>query len=45
MTGFSKAFGRLSPPVQHRPGDPEVTATAVFIGSAIVLLALGLFLL
>lgn len=45
MTGFSKALGALSPPVKSRPGDPTVTATAVFLGSAIVLLALGLALL
>ena len=44
--GFSRGFGwgAISPPVKHRPGDPTVTATAVFLGSAIALLALGLVL-
>jgi hypothetical protein len=41
ISAFSRGFGRLSPPVKHRPGDPTVTATAVFIGGAIVLIALG----
>ena len=41
MSGFSKGLGLLSPPVKHRPGDPTVTATAVFIGGGIVLLVLG----
>jgi hypothetical protein len=45
MTPVSKGIGLLSPPIKHRPGDPQVTQTAVFIGSAIVLLALGLGLL
>jgi hypothetical protein len=41
MTGFSTGLGRLSPPVRSRPGEPTLTATAVFFGSAIVLIALG----
>jgi len=41
--GFSRGFGwnPLSPPVKSRPGDPTVTATAVFFASAIVLFVLG----
>jgi hypothetical protein len=41
IAGFSRGLGRLSPPVRSRPGDPTVTPTAVFLGSAIVLFALG----
>ena len=41
LTPVSKGLGLLSPPVKHRQGDPTVTATAVFAGSAIALLVLG----
>jgi|SRR5579862_1346973 len=44
ISGFSRGLGRLSPPVKHRPGDPTLTPTAVFAGSAIVLLVLGAIL-
>ncbi len=40
--GVRSGIGRLSPPVRARPGDPTLTASAVFVGSGLVLVALGL---
>ena len=43
MTGFARSgLGRLSPPIRARPGDPTLTASAMFVGSGLVLIALGI---
>ena len=39
--GFRSTFGRLAPPVNPKPGEPTLTASAVFVGSALALIALG----
>jgi hypothetical protein len=38
---FAGIRGRLSPAVAARPGQPTLTASAVFIGSGAVLILLG----
>ena len=41
LTGI-RGFGPLAPAFVPRPGQPTLTASAVFVGSGAVLLALGL---
>ena len=36
-----RGYSRLSPRVRARPGQPTLTASAVFVGSGIALLVLG----
>ena len=42
--GVRSAFGVLSPPIRSRSGDPTLTASAVFVGSGLVLIVLGLLI-
>lgn len=42
--GGRTVFGVLSPPVTPRPGDPTLTASAVFVCSGLVLIVLGFLL-
>ena len=40
--GGFRGAGWIFPPVRARPGDPTMTASAVFFGSGLVLITLGL---
>jgi hypothetical protein len=42
MVGMRSKIGVLSPPVRSRPGDPTLTGSAVFVGSGLALIVLGL---
>jgi hypothetical protein len=41
IIGGGRTMGWLSPPVRPRPGQPTLTASAIFVGSALALFVLG----